>query len=197
MKRFLLLTLAAGTLGAGGGMAAEKPVVVIDTSMGKIKVELYQDKAPVTVKNFLRYVDDKFYDGTIFHRVIANFMVQAGGFDTKGKEKDTHAAIKNEASNGLSNERGTVAMARTNDPNSATSQFFINLKDNSFLDKANDPRGAGYCVFGKVVDGMDVVDKIGSVQTGKKSMIVQSGQEVPFSDVPLQEIVMKSIRLQK
>src|SRR6266852_1285703 len=134
MKRLFLLTLAAGALGAGTSAANEKnPVVVMDTSMGKIRIELYRDKAPTTDKNFLSYVDDKFYDGLIFHRVISNFMIQGGGFEPGMKEKKTKDPIKNESSNGLSNKRGTIAMARTGDPNSATSQFFINTENNKRL----------------------------------------------------------------
>jgi peptidyl-prolyl cis-trans isomerase A (cyclophilin A) len=188
VNRFFLLTIAAGTLGASQGVAADKnPVVIIDTSMGKIKVELYPDKAPITVKNFLGYVDDKFYDGTIFHRVIPNFMIQGGGFEAgkalnPGGEKKTKPAIKNEASNGLSNKRGTISMARTNVPDSATAQFYINHKDNNFLDKDKDPNGVGYCVFGKVLDGMDVVDKIAAVKTTKPN------------DVPVETVTIKSIR---
>jgi peptidyl-prolyl cis-trans isomerase B (cyclophilin B) len=149
--------------------------------MGNIKVELYPDKAPGTVKNFLEYVDDKFYDGTIYHRVIANFMIQGGGMEPGLREKKTKAPIKNEAANGLSNTRGTIAMARTSEPDSATSQFYINVKDNTFLDKSNDPNKIGYCVFGKVIDGMDVVDKIKMVKTGAR-------------DVPEENVVIKSIR---
>src|SRR5262249_29253382 len=159
VKRFFLLTLAAGALGIGSTAAGEKnPVVIMETSMGKIKIELNQDKAPISVKNFLSYVDDKFYDGLIFHRVISDFMIQGGGFEPGMNEKKTKSPIKNESSNGLSNKRGTIAMARTNVPNSATSQFYINVKDNEALDKANSRDGVGYCVFGKVIEGMDVVD---------------------------------------
>ena len=150
------------------GSSTPNPVVVIDTSMGTIKAELNQDQAPITVKNFLRYVDDKFYDGTIFHRVIADFMIQGGGFEpgALGQEKETRAAIKNESANGLLNVRGTLAMARTNRPDSATSQFYINVKNNGALDRANARDRVGYCVFGKVTEGMDVVDKIRSDSCG-------------------------------
>jgi cyclophilin family peptidyl-prolyl cis-trans isomerase len=186
VKRFFLLTLAASALGAGQSSGQEKnPVVQIDTSLGTIKVELFEDKAPITVKNFLSYVDDKFFDGTIFHRVIPDFMIQGGGFESGMSQKRTKAPIRNEAANGVSNERGTLAMARTNDPNSATAQFYINLKDNNFLDQKNDPRGVGYCVFGKVISGMDVVDKIAKVQTGNKS---------GHQNVPAEDVVIKSIR---
>ena len=161
------------------------PSVIIKTSSGTMKVELFEDKAPVTVKNFLGYVDDKFYDGTIFHRVIPNFMIQGGGFEPGMKQKKTKAAIKNESGNGVANSRGTLAMARTSDPNSATAQFFINLKDNGFLDRANAQDGVGYAVFGKVIDGMDVVDKIAAVQTRTVG---------PFENVPAENVVIKSVR---
>src|SRR6516162_2698049 len=132
--------------------------VALQTSLGAITLELYPDKAPATVQNFLAYVAEGFYDNTIFHRVIPGFMIQGGGFEPGMKQKKTKAAIKNESSNGLLNKRGTIAMARTSDPNSATSQFFINAKDNAFLDKANAQDGVGYCVFGKVTQGTDVVE---------------------------------------
>jgi peptidyl-prolyl cis-trans isomerase B (cyclophilin B) len=184
MQRYVFLAMASGLLGAGSAEAADKnPVVIMETSMGTIKIELFADKAPVTVKNFLDYVDAKFYDNTIFHRVIPNFMIQGGGFEPGMKQKKTREAIKNESSNGLSNTTGTLAMARTPDPNSATAQFFINVKDNKFLDKAQD--GVGYCVFGKVIDGMDVVNKIKDAQTGKKD---------GHADVPLQDVIIKSVR---
>ncbi len=162
------------------------PVVEIDTSMGKIKAELYQDKAPITVKNFLRYVEEKHYDGTICHRVIPDFMVQGGGFEPgMEKERPTRGAIENESSNGVLNERGTLAMARTNAPNSATAQFFINVKDNPFLDRANAKDRVGYAVFGKVIEGMDVVDKIRRVPTHRVG---------PHDDVPVDDVLIKSIR---
>jgi cyclophilin family peptidyl-prolyl cis-trans isomerase len=189
VKRFFLLTLAASTLGTSQGSAADKnPVVVMDTSMGKIEIELFRDKAPITVNNFLSYVDKKFYDGTIFHRVIGNFMIQGGGFEPGMKQKSTQAPIKNESTNGVSNKRGTLAMARTNDPNSATAQFFINVEDNEPLDKAKARDGVGYCVFGKVIKGMDVVDKIRKVKTTSKS---------GHSDVPAEDVIIKSVRLEK
>ncbi len=159
--------------------------VLIETSQGTIKAELDGDKAPITVANFLAYVDDKFYDDTIFHRVIPDFMIQGGGFAPGLRQKTTKAAIKNESGNGLSNKRGTLAMARTNVPDSATAQFFINLKDNTFLDKAQAQDGVGYCVFGKVTEGMDVVDKIKAVATGRRGM---------HENVPTQDVVIKSIR---
>ena len=154
--------------------------VVMETSLGSIKLELDGDKAPITVANILSYVDDKYYDGTIFHRIIPTFMIQGGGFEPGLKQKKTKSPIKNESSNGLSNVRGSIAMARTNDLDSATSQFFINVVDNSgSLDK---PR---YCVFGKVVEGMDVVDKIKSVKTGRRGM---------HDDVPVQDVTIVSVR---
>lgn len=180
------------------------PVVVIDTSMGPIKVELFEEKAPVTVKNFLSYVDDQFYNGTIFHRVMGkentpdrdDFMIQGGGFLPGMKEKKGKDPIKNEADNGLSNRRGTLAMARTRDPNSATNQFFINVRDNGFrLDKS--PQNAGYAVFGQVIDGMDVVDKIKGVKTSVKEVEVEVNgvtQKAPFQNVPVEDVVIKSVR---
>jgi cyclophilin family peptidyl-prolyl cis-trans isomerase len=153
--------------------------------MGSFKVELFQSKAPITVKNFLRYVDEKFYDGTIFHRVIPTFMIQGGGFLPGLKEKTAHEQIKNESTNGLSNERGTIAMARTNRPDSASAQFFVNVVDNLFLDRARAKDGVGYCVFGRVTDGMETVDKIKRVPTR------DLGQ---FEGVPNEDVVIKSIR---
>lgn len=137
------------------------PMVLMETPEGEVLIELFEKEAPKTVENFLRYVDEDFYEGTLFHRVINNFMVQGGGFDFSMKQKDTHEPVENEADNGLKNELGTLAMARTMDPHSATSQFFINVKDNGFLDHtAKNPQGWGYCVFGKVIDGMEAVEKI-------------------------------------
>jgi peptidyl-prolyl cis-trans isomerase A (cyclophilin A)/peptidyl-prolyl cis-trans isomerase B (cyclophilin B) len=144
--------------------AAANPQVEFKTSMGAVVIELYPDKAPATVNNFLQYVKDGHYDGTMFHRVVPGFVVQGGGFDKNGQQKPTRAPIKNEAANGLKNLRGTLSMARTADPESATAQFFINLQDNPMLDfRDPSPRGIGYAVFGKVVDGMEVVDKMLSV----------------------------------
>ncbi|MCE9530144.1 MAG: peptidyl-prolyl cis-trans isomerase [Planctomycetes bacterium] len=165
---------------------AANPVVTIETSMGTIKVELYEDKAPITVKNFLSYVDKKHYEGLVFHRVIENFMIQGGGFDKDLKERKTDPPIKNEAGNGLKNERGTLAMARTRIPDSATSQFFINVKYNDFLDRANSADNVGYAVFGRVTEGMDVVDKIRKVSTGAKGMF--------DSDCPKEDVIIKSIK---
>ena len=148
-------------------MAEEKnPEVLLETTSGDILLELYPDKAPETVANFLKYVDDGFYDNTIFHRVIPNFMIQGGGMTAKLQEKETREPIKNEADNGLKNERGTIAMARTMEPHSASAQFFINHKDNDFLNyRAATQDGWGYAVFGKVIDGMDVVDKVAKIKT--------------------------------
>lgn len=164
-------------------------MVIIKTSKGNIEVELYADKAPVTVKNFLSYVESNHYEGTIFHRVIPNFMIQGGGFDINFRQKATAAPIVNEAANGLKNTRGTLAMARTMEVNSATAQFFINTVDNDFLDhKTKTPQGFGYCVFGKVVKGMDVVDKIAAIKTGNRG---------PHQNVPLENIIIVSINAAK
>ncbi len=146
-----------------GKKERRKPMVLISTSLGDIKLELYEEEAPITVANFLSYVEEGFYDNTIFHRVINNFMIQGGGIAADMKQKPTKAPIKNEADNGLKNERGTIAMARTAEVNSATSQFFINHRDNAFLDHG--VRDFGYAVFGKVVEGIEIVDKIAAVQT--------------------------------
>ena len=146
----------------------DMPYVELETTMGNIVIELNQEKAPNTVANFLAYVKSGHYDGTIFHRVIDGFMIQGGGMDANMKEKSTNAPIQNEADNGLKNEVGTIAMARTSDPHSATAQFFINVKDNSFLNfSGKNPQGWGYTVFGKVIEGMDIVNKIKGVPTGK------------------------------
>ena len=146
----------------------DMPYVELETTMGNIVIELNQEKAPNTVANFLEYVKSGHYDGTIFHRVIDGFMVQGGGMDANMTEKSTNAPIQNEADNGLKNEVGTIAMARTSDPHSATAQFFINVKDNSFLNfSGKNPQGWGYAVFGKVTEGMDIVNKIKGVPTGK------------------------------
>jgi cyclophilin family peptidyl-prolyl cis-trans isomerase len=189
MKCSWLLALAGVLLAfALPAQAADKnPVVVMETSMGTIKIELYADKAPTTVKNFLDYVEDKFYDGTTFHRVIPTFMIQGGGFEPGLKQKKTKDPIKNESTNNLSNERGTIAMARTGVPDSATSQFFINVKDNSDLDRAKAADKVGYCVFGRVIEGMDVVDKIKAVKT--------KTADQGFRDVPVEDVVIKSVRL--
>lgn len=153
-------------------------MVKLHTNKGVITLQLDAEKAPVTVKNFLEYVDSGFYNGTIFHRVIANFMIQGGGFEPGMIQKKTNAPIKNEAANGLKNDKYTIAMARTSDPQSATAQFFINVKDNEFLDYPGQD-GWGYCVFGKVVEGKEVVDAIRNVKTGNPS----GSQDVPLEDV--------------
>jgi len=167
------------------GLSGDNPIVIMETSMGTVKIELFQNKAPITVGNFLKYVDDKFYDGTIFHRVMPDFMIQGGGFLPGLQEKKTRAPIKNESYNGERNRRGTLAMARTGMPDSATAQFFINVVDNDFLDKANARDKVGYAVFGRVIEGMDVVDKIRKVPTE------DVGQH---EKVPVEDVVIKSIR---
>ena len=170
--------------------ATEKPMsdtqtkVRMTTSLGAIVIELDSAKAPVTSANFIDYVKSGFYDGTIFHRVIPGFMAQGGGFDTSFNQKATQAPIKNEADNGLKNDRGTIAMARTNDPNSATAQFFINYKDNGFLNHTSPtPSGWGYAVFGKVVEGMDVVDEMAKQPTGNRG----GHQDVPKTDIVIEK----------
>jgi peptidyl-prolyl cis-trans isomerase B (cyclophilin B) len=190
LKVFLLAVVGLAVMAAAAGpaKAADNPVVSVETSLGTFKVELFADKAPITVKNFLSYVEKKHYDGTTFHRVIPTFMIQGGGFEPGLKQKPTDAPITNEAANGLSNSRGTLAMARTGDPNSATAQFFVNVKDNTFLDKAQAQDGYGYCVFGRVTDGMDVVDKIKVVETGRKG---------GMGDVPTTDVVIKSVKVAK
>jgi cyclophilin family peptidyl-prolyl cis-trans isomerase len=187
LKIIGLCFMVLGVLSSTSAKAAN-PIVVMETSMGTIKIELYEDKAPITVKNFLSYVEDKYYDGLLFHRVIPDFMIQGGGLEPGLKKKKTKDPIKNEAGNGLPNARHTIAMARTNDPDSATSQFFINVKDNKSLDRASDPNKVGYCVFGRVIDGFDVVDKIKNVKTSDKG-----GNEA----VPDEDVIIKSVRLQK
>lgn len=184
LKILALCFVCLAAISASGARAAN-PVVVMETSLGTIKIELYEDKAPGTVKNFLAYTNDKFYDGTVFHRVIDGFMIQGGGMEPGLKQKQTKAPIKNESANGLSNMRGTIAMARTSDPDSATAQFFINVKDNKNLDKS--PGNAGYCVFGRVIEGMDVVDKIKNVKTTSKDR---------YQDVPETDVVIKSVTVQ-
>lgn len=166
------------------GAEQANPKVLMKTTMGNMTIELYQDKAPITVKNFLSYVDEKFYDNTIFHRVIKDFMIQGGGLTEDFIEKSTKAPIENEATNGLKNNRGTIAMARMNEPHSATCQFFINHVDNSFLDNGVAADGWGYCVFGKVVDGMDVVDAIAKTPTMTKN---------DMADVPRETIKIISV----
>jgi peptidyl-prolyl cis-trans isomerase A (cyclophilin A) len=181
---FAALVLGVAARGADPAAPAK---VVLETSQGRIVVELQADKAPKTVANFLQYVKDGFYDGTVFHRVIGTFMIQGGGFTPDLAQKPTRAPIPIESQNGLKNARGTIAMARTSDPNSATAQFFINVVDNPMLDFPR-PDGSGYAVFGRVVEGMDVVDKIRAVPTGNRN---------GMGDVPLSAVVIKTARLSK
>ena len=163
-------------------------MVLLKTNFGDITIKLFEKEAPNTVANFKDHVEEGFYNGTIFHRVISNFMIQGGGFEPGLSQKSTKDPIENEADNGLSNKKGTLAMARTNDPHSATAQFFINVSDNDFLDfKAANAQGYGYCVFAEVVDGMDVVEKIKNVQTGNAGM---------HADVPLEDVIIESASMQ-
>lgn len=166
----------------------ENPTVILHTNFGAITVELFEERAPESTANFLQYARDGHYDGTIFHRVIDNFMIQGGGFDTEFKQKSTREPIDNEADNGLANKRGTLAMARTGDPHSATAQFFINVSDNDFLDHRNKASGQtwGYAVFGRVTDGMDVVDKVRSVETTSQNM---------HRDVPVDPVIIERVEL--
>jgi cyclophilin family peptidyl-prolyl cis-trans isomerase len=167
---------------------AKNPVVVMSTSMGDIRLELNVDKAPITTKNFLDYVNEGHFDGLIFHRVIPGFMIQGGGFDPAMSQKKSKSPIKNEASNGLKNVTGSIAMARTNVVDSATAQFFINVKDNDFLNhKSTSPDGYGYAVFGQVIEGMDVVHNIEKVKTGNRGM---------HQDVPVQTVVINSVKVE-
>lgn len=182
LSRVLTAAVAAIALCASGAALAQKVRLV--TSAGDIVVELDAAKSPKSVANFVEYVKAGHYDGTIFHRVIENFMIQGGGMSADMKEKETRAPIPLESRNGLTNKRGTIAMARTSDPNSATAQFFINVKDNDFLNQAQSRDGNGYAVFGKVVQGMDVVDKIRVTPTGP-------------GDVPLQQVVIKKATVEK
>ena len=178
-----LVLFSSAAIANEGPQVIEKPKVLFTTNMGDIEVELYPQKAPITVANFLKYVNSGFYNNTIFHRVIPNFMIQGGGFTETMAQKETESAIKNEANNGLKNERGSISMARTSIVDSATSQFFINLKDNDFLNHGS--RDFGYAVFGKVISGMDVVDKIAEVRTS-----IRSGAQ----DVPVKAIVIISAK---
>ena len=184
LSRFLAAIVAATALFASGSALAQK--VRFQTSMGDIVVELDAAKAPKTVANFLQYVKSGHYDGTIFHRVIGNFMIQGGGMTADMKEKETRPPIGLESKNGLANQRGTIAMARTSDPNSATAQFFINVKDNDFLNQDKSRDGNGYAVFGKVVEGMDVVKKIEKVATTTKGM---------HQNVPTEAVTIKSVKV--
>ena len=186
MAPALIFMLAVSTV--TNAFSKENPVLLIKTSEGDIKVELFADKAPLSAKNFLAYAEAGFYEGTIFHRIIDGFMIQGGGFTKDMKKKKTFAPIKNEGGNGLENKKYTLAMARTSDPDSATSQFFINTADNAFLDRANSRDRVGYAVFGKVVDGQDVVDKLGKVKTTSKSFM---------DDVPVDTIVIEKVEVLK
>ncbi|QTP61066.1 peptidyl-prolyl cis-trans isomerase [Billgrantia antri] len=188
MKRTLLSLLAAASLPLAA-FQANAADVVLHTNHGPIAIELFQEQAPESVNNFLTYVQEGHYDGTLFHRVIDGFMIQGGGFDQDFQQKPTRAPITNEADNGLRNERGTLAMARTGDPHSATSQFFINVNDNRFLDHQGTHSGQawGYAVFGRVVEGMDVVDAIKRLPTGSRG---------PFQDVPREPVIIERAEVQ-
>jgi peptidyl-prolyl cis-trans isomerase A (cyclophilin A) len=188
MKGAIIVMLTFAIAAVKEGSVAEKgnPVIVIKTNKGVIEAELFKDKAPISVENFIQYIKSKHYDGTIFHRVIPNFMIQGGGFDANIKQKSTRPPIKNEAENGLKNERGTLAMARTSEVDSATSQFFINLKNNSFLDHGT--RDFGYAVFGKVNKGIEVVDEIAKVRTGAKGPF---NQDCPTENVAIESMTLK------
>lgn len=193
MKKMFAFCITVGLLFFTAGCAlpeapkseqrGDKPMVVFSTTFGEVTIELYPDKAPVTVENFLAYVDGGFYDGTIFHRVVPGFVIQGGGFTENMEQKSTRPPIKNEADNGLNNGRGMLSMARTRDVNSATSQFFINLIDNAVLDHGT--RDFGYAVFARVVEGMDVIDKIAAVRTSNRGM---------YQNVPIEPVVIQSAR---
>ncbi len=186
MSKILLIVL----LGLATPAMAAKSAILMETSLGNIRLELDADKAPKTVENFLRYVDEGHYAGTIFHRVIDDFMIQSGGFNPEMAKKDVHDPVRNEADNGLKNLRGSIAMARTNAPHSASAQFFINLKDNGFLDHRDQSRrGWGYTVFGKVTAGMEVVDKIAKLATTTKT----NADGVPMQNVPIEPPVINRV----
>ncbi|MGZ8188660.1 MAG: peptidylprolyl isomerase [Methylosarcina sp.] len=182
---FMMLFLTTTLSFAKENKMSDTPTKVkLTTSLGAIVIQLNAEKAPVSTENFLKYVNEGFYNGTIFHRVIKDFMAQGGGFDTGFKQKTTHDPIKNEADNGLTNKRGSIAMARTSDPNSATAQFFINYRDNGFLNHTNPtPSGWGYAVFGEVVEGMDVVDAMANQPTGNRG----GHQDVPKTDIVIEK----------
>ena len=186
----IILSAAMSAAYAGSDDSAENPRVLMKTTDGDITIELYADKSPITVENFLRYADEGHYDGTVFHRVISNFMIQGGGFDAELKEKETRGPIVNESKNKLHNTRGTLAMARTSDPDSAAAQFFINQRSNLRLDWSGGKEG--YTVFGEVVDGMQVVDIISLTDTGSAQAQTTRGPTV-FQDVPVQPIVILSV----
>ena len=186
LKRFLLIVFMTVIMNTSNAQA-ETTTVEMQTSKGTITIELNGEKAPNTVANFLTYVKEGFYEGTIFHRVISNFMIQGGGFTEDMSQKPTHDPIQNEANNGLSNKTGTIAMARTSDPHSATAQFFINVKDNDFLNFSSETsQGWGYAVFGKVTDGMEVVNAIKDVDTTSKG---------PYQDVPAETITIEKVTI--
>lgn len=187
-KMLSIVALICLTASIACAEGKKNPVVTMETSLGNVKIELFEKDAPISVKNFLDYVKSGFYAGTIFHRVIPGFMAQGGGFTPDRKQKPTNAPIKNEAANGLKNDRGTIAMARTSAPDSATAQFFINVVNNDMLNRPS-PDGAGYAVFGKVVAGMDVVDKIVSVKTTSVNMVFQNFPETP--------VLIKSVKVTK
>ena len=190
MKKIIIMSLLALFVFLPQSALAQKeaPVVELHTSMGLIVIELDKGNAPVTSENFITYVEEGFYDGTVFHRVIPNFMIQGGGMTADMDQKKTHASIKNEADNGLKNDKYTVAMARTNDPHSATAQFFINTKGNDFLNfRSPTMQGWGYCVFGKVIEGQDVVDAIEQVDTSTKGY----HENVPVTPVIIEKAVMR------
>ena len=188
MKNIIKYLVLTTIIFINNGVNAEmttNTIINVKTSLGDIKLELFNDKAPITAENFMKYIESDYFANSIFHRVIKDFMVQGGGFTMEMEEKETMSPIKNEANNMVSNERGTIAMARTNDPHSASAQFFINLKDNVFLDfKSETTQGWGYCVFGKVIEGMEVIDKIAIVDTGSYG---------PHQDVPKDPIIIKEI----
>jgi peptidyl-prolyl cis-trans isomerase B (cyclophilin B) len=187
IKYLVITTIIFLNSGANAEMTTNTKIIIKTTS-GDIKIELYDDKAPITSENFKKYIESGYFTDTIFHRVIKDFMIQGGGFTAEMSEKDSMPPIKNEANNGISNERGTIAMARTPDPHSASSQFFINLKDNNFLDfTAETSQGWGYCAFGKVFEGMDILDKIALVDTSSYG----AHQDVPKEPITINEIIIE------
>ena len=195
MKNLILIFLLTLTITSSYGASKiennkheDTTLIKIYTTQGEIELKLFDDKAPETTKNFILYAESGKYNGTIFHRVIKDFMIQGGGHLPDLSEIATESPVVNESNNGLSNKKGTIAMARTSDPHSATSQFFINLKDNDFLDKKNAPDNYGYCVFGEVTNGIDVVEKIGEVQTGRNGM---------YDDVPMETVVIEKVEIIK
>lgn len=186
-QALVVMTVAAMSM----GVWAQNTIVEMKTNLGSIEIELFNDKAPISTNNFIEYANAGFYNGTIFHRVIPGFMIQGGGMDTQMNEKTTRASIVNESANGLKNSRGTLAMARTNNPNSASSQFFINTVDNDFLNKS--PMNAGYAVFGRVIKGMDIVSEIEKVQTSTQKY----HQDVPVKPVVISTMTIKAPSVKK